>query len=177
MTQVPLAPPPPTKDPIFDRWVHLLWRRLTQAGQILWSTIDTNGSNLTDITTRNHNDLQTIQGGTTSEYYHMTAAEDSEMARQKAVISTAVSASMDDTAATWIVTATGQTMTLPAASTARIGKIWTVNFSAAGTLTIQCAGSDTIMTPDSATDTSVTVTIRGTSLDFECASATTWVIV
>lgn len=177
MTQVPIGPPPPTAEPIFDRWVHLLWRRLTQAGQILWDTLDFTGSNLTDLETRNHNDLQTLQGGTTDEYYHMTAAEDAELVRQAAVTSTAVSASMDDTAATWIVTATGQTMTLPAASTARIGKIWTVNFSAAGTLTIQRAGSDTIMTPDSATDTSVTVTIRGTSLDFECASATTWVIV
>jgi hypothetical protein len=148
-----------------------------QDGQILWDTIITTGSNLTDIETRNHNDLQTIQGGTTAEYYHMTAAEDAEIARQKAVTSTAVSASMDDTAATWRVTADGQTLTLPAASTARIGNIWTVNFSTTGTLTIQRAGSDTIMTPTSATETSVVVTIRGTSLDFECASATTWIIV
>jgi hypothetical protein len=118
-----------------------------------------------------------MQGGTTNEYYHMTSAEDSEIARQTAVTSTAVSAAMDDTAATWIVTATGQTMTLPAASTARIGKIWTVNFSAEGTLTVQRTGSDTIMTPDSATDTSVSVGTRGASIDFECASATTWVIV
>lgn len=75
MSQVPLAPPPPSKDPILDRWLWLLWRRLTQAGQILWGTIDTSGSNLTDIETRNHNDLQTIQGGTTDEYYHLTASE------------------------------------------------------------------------------------------------------
>lgn len=177
MTQVPLAPPPPTKEPIFDRWAYLLWRRLTQAGQILWTTIDTSGSNLTDIETRNHNDLQTIQGGTTAEYYHLTAAEDAEIARQKAVTSTAVSASMDDTAATWRVTATGQTLTLPAASTAQIGNIWTVHFATTGTLTVQRAGSDTIMTPTSATETSVILNIRGMSLDFECVSATTWAIV
>lgn len=70
MTQVPLAPPHPTKDPIFDRWVHLLWRRLTQAGQILWDVIDTTGSNLTDIETRNHNDLQNLDAG---DYKHLTA--------------------------------------------------------------------------------------------------------
>ncbi len=177
MTQVPLAPPPPTKEPLFDRWAWLLWKRLTATGQLLWDTISFTGSNLTDIETRNHADLQSMQGGTTNEYYHMTSAEDSEIARQTAVTSTAVSAAMDDTAATWIVTATGQTMTLPAASTARIGKIWTVNFSAEGTLTVQRTGSDTIMTPDSATDTSVSVGTRGASIDFECASATTWVIV
>lgn len=38
MSQVPLAPPPPTGGPL-DGWLYLLWRRLTQAGQILWGTI------------------------------------------------------------------------------------------------------------------------------------------
>jgi len=38
MSQVPLAPPPPTGGPL-DSWLYLLWRRLTQAGQILWATI------------------------------------------------------------------------------------------------------------------------------------------
>ena len=38
MSQVPLPPPPQTGQPI-DNWLYLLWRRLTQAGQILWGTI------------------------------------------------------------------------------------------------------------------------------------------
>ena len=38
MSQVPLAPPPQTGGPI-DSWLYLLWRRLTQAGQILWASI------------------------------------------------------------------------------------------------------------------------------------------
>jgi len=38
MAQVPLAPPPQTGQPI-DGWLFLLWRRLTQAGQILWGSI------------------------------------------------------------------------------------------------------------------------------------------
>ena len=74
MTQVPLAPPPPTGGPV-DGWLYLLWRRMTQAGQILWGTIDTSGSNLTDIETRNHNDLQTVQGGAAGDYYHQTQAQ------------------------------------------------------------------------------------------------------
>ncbi len=75
MTQVPLAPPPPTKEPIFDRWAYLLWKRISSSGQLLWSYLDFGGSNLTDLETRNHNDLQTLQGGTTGEYYHLTSSE------------------------------------------------------------------------------------------------------
>jgi hypothetical protein len=40
-------------------------------GIISGTTID----NLTHITTRNHNELQNIQGGTTNEYYHLTSAQ------------------------------------------------------------------------------------------------------
>lgn len=76
MTQVPVGPPPPTADPIFDRWVHLLWRRLVQTGQILWNTLDFTGSNLTDIETRNHNDLQNLNSG---DYVHLTAANHTDL--------------------------------------------------------------------------------------------------
>jgi hypothetical protein len=40
-------------------------------GAITNTTFD----NLTHITTRNHNDLQNIQGGTTNQYYHLTSAQ------------------------------------------------------------------------------------------------------
>ena len=36
------------------------------------------GSNLIDILTRRHRDLQDLQGGTTAEYYHLTSAEHTE---------------------------------------------------------------------------------------------------
>jgi hypothetical protein len=76
MTQVPIAPPPPSQDPILGKWLYLLWRRLTQAGQILWGTIDTSGSNLTDIATRNHVDLQNHN---TTDYTHLTAANHTDL--------------------------------------------------------------------------------------------------
>ncbi len=76
MTQVPLAPPPPTKEPIFDRWAYLLWKRLTATGQLLWSGLSFTGSNLTDIETRNHADLQNLN---TASYTHLTATQATDL--------------------------------------------------------------------------------------------------
>lgn len=76
MSQVPLAPPPPSDDATQDRWLYLLWRRLTQAGQILWSSLDFTGSNLTDLLTRNHADLQNID---TATYTHLTATNATDL--------------------------------------------------------------------------------------------------
>ena len=38
MAQNPL-PPPPSSGGVLDGWLYLLWRRLTQTGQILWDSI------------------------------------------------------------------------------------------------------------------------------------------
>jgi len=70
-----LSQPPRKQEPAFDRWTERLWKKITTAAGIAWSVIDKTGSNLTDIQTRNHNDLQTIQGGAASEYYHLNAAD------------------------------------------------------------------------------------------------------
>lgn len=71
MAQNPLPPPPPSGG-VLDGWLYLLWRRLTQAGQILWDSIDFSGSNITDIATRDHADLQNLN---TASYSHLTAAQ------------------------------------------------------------------------------------------------------
>ena len=42
---------------------------------IAWTKLNKTGSNLTDMATRNHVDLQSLQGGTTAEYYHLTSAQ------------------------------------------------------------------------------------------------------
>ena len=60
----------------WNDWVEKL-RNLVNSGSIvqLWSSINFTGSNITDIVTRNHNNLQSFQGGTAGEYYHMTSAQ------------------------------------------------------------------------------------------------------
>jgi len=73
--------------PIHDTEFSYQWRewlrrthvRVTGAAQILWSQLDMTGSNLIDILTRRHRDLQDLQGGTTAEYYHLTSAQHSTL--------------------------------------------------------------------------------------------------
>ena len=44
-------------------------------GTLSWGKVNKTGSSLTDIATRNHNDLQSIQGGASGEYYHLTQSQ------------------------------------------------------------------------------------------------------
>lgn len=56
----PLAQPPKNEERTFNDWMLRLWKRLTAAGGLPWSVVDKTGSNLTDIETRHHDDLQYI---------------------------------------------------------------------------------------------------------------------
>lgn len=44
-----------------------------------WINLDFTESNLTDIIARNHNDLNSINGGSTTERYHLTAAQHTDL--------------------------------------------------------------------------------------------------
>lgn len=46
---------------------------------VTWESIDKSNSNIADIVHRNHNDLNSIQGGTTDEYYHLTLAQQNKV--------------------------------------------------------------------------------------------------
>lgn len=52
---------------------------INAAAAIAWSKLSTSGSNITDIATRNHNDVQSLQGGTAGEYYHLTSTQHSQL--------------------------------------------------------------------------------------------------
>ena len=81
MTQRRL-PTPPIHDQEFSyqwrEWLRRTYVRVAGAAQILWSQIDKTGSNITDIESHRHRDLQDLQGGTTAEYYHLTSAQHTE---------------------------------------------------------------------------------------------------
>jgi hypothetical protein len=93
------------------------------------------------------------------------------------ISSVSTSTALGDDDKTTLVTVTGLTITLPAASAARVGFAWSIILTTLGYTTIVVAGADTIVTADSATDTSVRVEERGTTLNFRCTSVSTWSIV
>lgn len=77
MAQQPLGPPPRVETgTVFDRWMNNLWNRISVTGQILWAQIDFALSNLTDIATRNHADLQNIN---TASYTHLSATNHTDL--------------------------------------------------------------------------------------------------
>ncbi len=75
----PLPPTPlgtPLTSYMWAEFYEKVRRFINNAGNVLWSQItDFTGSTLTQIQTRDHKDLQNLQGGTTNEYYHMTSAQ------------------------------------------------------------------------------------------------------
>ena len=73
-------PPAPVRDPwgsyTWEEWFRRLRDRATASlTSVTWTGIDFTGSSLTNILDRDHNDLTTIQGGTSAEYYHLTSAQ------------------------------------------------------------------------------------------------------
>jgi len=73
---IPLAQPPRKDDRSFDDWMHRMWKRISDTAGIAWSLIDKTGSNLTDLTTRNHADLQNIN---TATYTHLSATNHTDL--------------------------------------------------------------------------------------------------
>lgn len=76
-------PPAPIGEPpgslAWQQWYIQLSQLYTATGAIPWDSIDTAGSDITDLASRAHNNLQSLQGGTSNEYYHNTAAQNTTM--------------------------------------------------------------------------------------------------
>ncbi len=71
-------PPVPRDDNVEARtdWFNRMRDALSRLGTSLtWSVLDKTGSKLTDIETRNHSDLQNIQGNT----FHITSSQASSL--------------------------------------------------------------------------------------------------
>lgn len=66
-----------TFPPQFKDWLRQLQTFIAGAtgGVIPWSNVSKSGSNLNELTTRDHNDLTNKQGGTSGEFYHLTSIQ------------------------------------------------------------------------------------------------------
>lgn len=74
-----VLPPPPINDKpgsfTWLEWYRKLRDYISTSGSVPWYIINFAGSNITDIASRAHNNLQAIQGGGAGEAYHLTAAQ------------------------------------------------------------------------------------------------------
>lgn len=73
-----IAPPPinATDKAIWNSWYLRVKDAINQLGLFfLWTNINFAGSKITDIESRNHNDLNSLQGGSTGQYYHVTSTQ------------------------------------------------------------------------------------------------------
>ncbi len=180
-----LAPPPVTESQdsfAWQQWYIALTAYVAGSGTIPWATIDFTASDLSDIVTRTHNTLQTIQGGTTGEYYHFTDAEHTALQARTGIFSfsTLVVAGQSDV----VADAVADSLTLVAGSNVTIttnagadsitiasavpnvfgtiavsGQSDVVADSSTDTLTL-VAGTNVTITTDAGTD-SVTINASG----------------
>lgn len=177
---MPLPPPPVNDKPgsfTWLEWYRQLRNYVSTSGSVPWYIINFAGSNITDIASRAHNNLQNLQGGASGQMYHLSLAQYNAVLGSTMISTISTSTALGDDDKTSLVTVSGLTITLPAASAARVGFTWTIVFTTTGWMNIIRAGSDVIITADSATDTTVYVDDRGTSLSFRCTSVSTWSIV
>jgi hypothetical protein len=85
-------PPPPTTDQTGSfawlEWFRQLRNYISTVGSVPWNIINFTGSTIANIATRSHNLLQSIQGGSSGEYYHMTLAKSQESTNEIVEVST-----------------------------------------------------------------------------------------
>jgi hypothetical protein len=72
-------PPPPINDQpgsfTWLEWYRQLRDYIGTSGTLPWQNLNFAGSSLADLETKNHDMLDNVQGGTTGEQYHLTAAQ------------------------------------------------------------------------------------------------------
>lgn len=152
MSSFPQPPGPGENDITSPAW--LIWfqnlRNYTLNPQnVHWGNIDLTGSNLNQLVTRNHNDLQSVQGGSSNNYWHLTQAIYNVVSvntgQRTISASTTLSGTTDHTI---LVNASGGAVipTLPAANSVPAGKTYIIKKidASANAVTITAAGADLI---------------------------------
>lgn len=110
-----IIPPAPINDPPnsygWIDWYVKLVNFVNGQTNIAWASVNKAGSNITDIATRLHNDLQTVQGGAVGDRQHLTTAQVGTIGTLVTVTSTVDPVAADIAAGTgklWKNTTSGQ---------------------------------------------------------------------
>ena len=157
-------PPPPIQDKpgsyTWLEWYRQLRAYVSTSGSVPWYIINFAGSTLTDIAIRLHNTLQGIQGGTTGERYHLTAAEYAALGGTTThntlssiqggtsgqyyhLTSSEYTNLGQVTVGTWFPTYTNLTVVLGTGSVGKAGSYTKVNNVVFYTIRISCTGTAT----------------------------------
>jgi hypothetical protein len=149
-------PPPPVNDKpgsfTWLEWYRQLRNYVSTSGSVPWYIINFSGSNITDIASRAHANLQNLQGGTTGEMYHLTDAEYTAL----------------PTNGTWTPTFTNLTVVNGTGGATYAGRYTQIGSIVYYTITITCTGTAT--TASTAGTTYCTLPVAATYND-TCATA------
>ena len=127
-----IAGPPPLNSPITDyawkEWLRRLASQIGGAAAGTFNALDFTSSNITSIVTRNHNDTQNVQGGSASQYYHLTEDHHSGLTAITSIANADSPYSILDTNGTILCdcTAGAITVNLPAVSGEDAGRTFTI---------------------------------------------------
>lgn len=156
-----IGPPPRYSSEFDENWRNWITRWFDASGgtssAASYNGLDFTASNLTSIVTRNHNDLQTVGGGASNDYFHLTAAQHGGLVTvsAKANADSPYTALSTDGILICDCTSGAITITLPAVS-GTTGKRYTIKKidSTNSEVTVDGSGSETI-------DDSTTAIITG----------------
>lgn len=102
-------------------WYVKLRNLINETNNLPWASVNKAGSNLADLQTRNHNDLQSVQGGSAGQYNHLTNAQHTE--------ATSVRATRGVDSTDYLITTSGLVLKSPN------GHYWVASISNLGVLT------------------------------------------
>ena len=172
--------PPPIHTPITDyswkRWLQRLQESLGGgSGAGTFNGLDFTNSNITSIVSRAHNNLQSFNGGSSGEYYHLTEDHHGGLTAVTSITNSDSPYSALDTNGTILCDATSGAITvnLPAISSVDTGRIYTIKKmdAAANNITIDGNASETI---DGATTQTLTTQYERIQIQ---NSGSEWVII
>ncbi|HPP19026.1 MAG TPA: hypothetical protein PLT51_03555 [Candidatus Dojkabacteria bacterium] len=183
-------PPPPIQDKpgsfTWLEWYRQLRAYVSTSGSVPWYVINFAGSNITDIALRDHDHLQSLQGGTAGEHYHLTAAQIAALGIHNSltglqggttneyyhVTNTEYTALTGSTQGTWTPTFTNLTVVNGTGGATYSGRYSRIGRTVFYTIKIVCTGTAT--TASVAGTTYCTLPIAATQDDtVDVANATT----